>query len=61
MAGLTAVNWGLAVQVMAVASIGSDLTFVPTTEQTLYVLHTLTSKVQRIQDITAGFLLPSYS
>lgn len=34
-AGIAAIDWGCAVQVMAAASIGSNLTFAPTTQQTL--------------------------
>lgn len=36
-AGVASVDWGCAVQVMAAASIGTDLTFAPTTRQTLFV------------------------
>lgn len=36
-AGVASVDWGCAVQVMAAASIGSDMTFAPTTQQTLCV------------------------
>ena len=32
---VASVDWGLAVQVMAAASIGSDMNFVPSTGQTL--------------------------
>lgn len=35
---MTGVDYGCAVQVMAAVSIGSDLTFVPTSGQTLWVL-----------------------
>lgn len=34
---VASVDWGLAVQVMAAASIGSDMNFVPSTGQTLWV------------------------
>ena len=37
MGGVASVDWGLAVQIMAAASIGSGLTFTPTVAQTLYV------------------------
>ena len=34
---VASVDWGLAIQIMAAASIGSDMKFVPTTGQTLSV------------------------
>ncbi|OBZ78504.1 putative amino-acid permease C11D3.08c [Grifola frondosa] len=61
-AGLASVDWGCAVQLMAVVSIGNDTTFVPTTGQTygvyvaLLICHALvsslaTSVVARLQGI----------
>lgn len=36
-AAIASIDWGCAVQVMAAASIGSNLDFVPTSAQTLWV------------------------
>lgn len=42
-ASVASVDWGLAVHIMAAASIGSNHSFTPTTAQTLYVIHTFSS------------------
>ena len=35
--GIASIEWGCAIQLMAAVSIGSGMTFRPTTAQTLYV------------------------
>lgn len=45
-AGVASIIWGCAVQLMAAVSIGSGMTFVPTTAQLVYAAPRLIPKFQ---------------